>query len=179
MSRWVQIATLSHLLWGIKAAATPALFSPQQLKNYPLSSSSTMKFASIGTFALAAFSVAASPVAQAEQAKTVAKRDVDIGSVVGDVESLLGTIVKDVESIASAAGLDLSTILKDAGITLAVKRDEITGEIKREVAVDDKRDLNGVVSAVETLIGDVLASLVTLAGTSGVSLISLILSLGL
>lgn len=139
-----------------------------------------MKFSAISTFALAAAAVVASPVAQAEKPKhkIVARSDVDLGSVVGDVESLLGSVVKDVESIASSAGIDISTILSDAGISLLVKRDDVTGETKRSVNLD-QRDLNSVVSDVESLIGNVLASLLKLAGTAGLNFIEEVLSLGL
>lgn len=141
-----------------------------------------MKFSAISTFALAAVSVVASPVAQAEKPKlvqkVVARGDIDLGSVVGDVESLLGSIVKDVESIASSAGIDIATILSDAGISLLVKRDDVTGEVKRSVNLD-QRDLNSVIGDVESLIGNVLSSLVKLAETAGLSFIEEVLSLGL
>lgn len=144
-----------------------------------------MKFANIGTFALAALSVAASPVAQAQAQAVeavevdVGKRAVVVGTVIGDVESLLGTLITDIEALATAAGIDVSQILGAIGISLTGKRDEITGEIKREYVVDEKRDLNAVVKAVQKLIGDLLKSLIKLASDAGVSILSQIFTLGL
>lgn len=139
-----------------------------------------MKFSTLSTFALAAFSVVASPVAQATEPKnTLAKREIDLSTVLGDVDALLESLVSDVEGVADAAGVDISGLLEGAGITLVHKRDEITGEMKREFVLDEKRSVSAVVAAVEKLIGDLLKSLVKLAGDVGVSLLGELAGLGL
>lgn len=139
-----------------------------------------MKFSTLSTFALAAFSVVASPVAQAaEPRNTLAKREIDLSTVLGDVDALLESLISDVEGVADAAGVDVSGLLEGAGITLVHKRDEITGEMKREFVLDEKRSVSAVVAAVEKLIGDLLKSLVKLAGDVGVSLLGELAGLGL
>lgn len=100
------------------------------------------------------------------------------GTIVGDVENLLATIITDVEAIASAAGIDVSSILSAAGIAVNTKRDEAAEEVVAR-DVDEKRDVSGVVSAAGTLVLDVLAGVVKIAGDAGVSVIGSLLDLGL
>lgn len=122
-----------------------------------------MRFSKIFTAAFVAVAVTASPVS----APVDEKRLVNLKVLATGVEALLTDVVKDVEAIAGDIGFDLTQTLADLSLTLSVKRDV------------EERGLTGAVLGVETLLAHVLKDVVVIASEAGISVFSLLASIGL